>query len=87
MGDFCDLHSCVNIGQNRGEENSISTPTIGDRVWIGSGAKLFGKITIADGCQIGANAVVNKSFDTPGSVIAGYPAKVLKVLPIHISAD
>lgn len=47
----------------------------------------FGKITIADGCQIGANAVVNKSFDTPGSVIAGYPAKVLKVLPIHVSAD
>lgn len=87
LGDFCDLHSCVNIGQNGGKENSINTPTIGDRVWIGLGAKLFGKITITDGCQIGANAIVNKSFDTPGSVIAGCPAKVLKVLPIYVSAD
>ena len=87
LGDFCDLHSCVNIGQNGGKENSINTPTIGDRVWIGPGAKLFGKITITDGCQIGANAIVNKSFDTPGSVIAGCPAKVLKVLPIYVSAD
>jgi serine O-acetyltransferase len=39
---------------------------------------LFGKIFIADHCQIGANAVVNKDFNIPYSIIAGVPAKVLK---------
>ena len=82
LGNFCDLHSCVNIGQNGGgKENSINSPCIGNHVWIGPGAKLFGKIRIADNCQIGANAVVNKTFDIPGSVIAGCPAKVIKIMP------
>lgn len=81
LGIFCDLHSYVNIGQNGGgKENSINSPQIGNNVWIGPGAKLFGKIKIADYCQIGANAVVNKTFDIPGSVIVGCPAKVIKVV-------
>lgn len=79
IGDFCDLHSCVNIGQNGfGIENRTNSPIIGNNVWIGPGAKLFGKIIIADNCIIGANSVVNKTFNTPGSVIAGCPAKIIK---------
>lgn len=50
-------------------------PTIGDNVWIGPGAKIFGKIQIADECAIGANAVVNKSFLENGVSIAGVPAR------------
>lgn len=37
-------------------------PVLGDNVYIGPGAKIFGKVQIADGCKVGANAVVNKSF-------------------------
>ena len=33
---------------------------------------------IADGCIIGANAVVTKSFCEPNTVIVGVPAKALK---------
>lgn len=65
-----------------GKENSINTPNIGNNVWIGPGAKLFGRIEIADNCQVGANAVVNKTFNIPGSIIVGCPARVVKVLPI-----
>lgn len=68
-----------------GMENSVNSPHIGNNVWIGPGAKLFGKINIADNCQIGANAVVNKTFDIPGSVIVGCPAKVVKVMPTNNS--
>ena len=50
---------------------------IGDNVYLGPGAKLFGKITIADGCAIGAGAVVTKSFITPNMAIAGNPAREL----------
>ena len=66
--------------RDRGKINSANVPVVGNYVWIGPGAKLFGKIRIADHCQIGANAVVNKSFEVPHSVIVGCPAKVIKVL-------
>ena len=35
-----------------------NVPTIGDNVTIYPGAKIIGKITIGDNCEIGANAVV-----------------------------
>lgn len=45
-------------------------------MYIGPGAKLFGKIHIGDNVAIGANAVVNK--DVPSNVtVAGVPAKII----------
>ncbi len=75
IGAFCDIHQGVNIGQNI-EPGSV--PEIGSNVWIGPGAKLFGKIKIADGIVIGANSVVNRSFLEPNITIAGIPAKKVK---------
>lgn len=75
IGKFCDIHQGVNIGQNIEPE---SVPAIGDNVWIGPGAKLFGKITIANRIVIGANAVVNKSFTEENITIAGVPARKVK---------
>lgn len=57
---------------------SKKAPKIGDNVYIGPGAVLFGDIEIADNCWIGANAVVNKSFLEPYSVIVGVPGKVVR---------
>lgn len=54
---------------------SDDVPTIGNDVVIGTGATLLGGICITDGIAIGANALVNKSFDTPNIAIAGVPAK------------
>ncbi|WP_394263947.1 serine O-acetyltransferase EpsC [Trueperella sp.] len=49
-------------------------PTVGNRVTIGSGAKVLGPITIGDDVGIGANAVVVK--DVPSDNVAvGIPAK------------
>lgn len=47
---------------------------LGDNIYLGPGAKVFGHITIADGCKIGANAVVNKSCVHENSVLVGVPA-------------
>jgi serine O-acetyltransferase len=76
IGAFCDIHQGVNIGQNGISQEDV--PTIGDNVWIGPGAKIFGKISIASKCAIGANAVVNKSFIEENITIAGIPAKKIK---------
>lgn len=63
----------VNIGTRAGVPDEA--PTIGDDVYIGPGAKLFGRIEVSDRIAVGANAVVNKSFGEPGISIGGVPAK------------
>lgn len=73
IGKNCRIHVGVNIGTEAGKSNSA--PTIGDNVYIGPGAKIFGKIEIGNNIAIGANAVVNKSFKKDNITIAGVPAK------------
>jgi serine O-acetyltransferase len=70
VGAWCRIHPSTSIGEYNG------TPRLGDYVYIGPGAKLFGNITVGDNVAIGANAVVNKSFGSNLSV-AGVPAQVL----------
>lgn len=78
-GSNCRIHAGVNIGNLAplGEGHvPDNVPTIGNNVYIGPGAKLYGKITIGDNVAIGANAVVNK--DVPEHVtVAGVPAKIV----------
>ena len=73
IGENCRIHAGVNIGADF--RISDQAPCIGNNVYIGPGAKLFGAIKIADGVAIGANAVVNKSFLEENISIAGVPAK------------
>jgi serine O-acetyltransferase len=73
IGENCRIHTCVNIGTQAG--NTERVPVIGNNVYIGPGAKIFGDIFIADDIAIGANAVVNKTFDERAITIAGIPAK------------
>ena len=74
IGENCNIQQGVNIGKNYSAEN---VPTIGNNVYIGPGAKLFGKINIANGCVIGANAVVTKSCNEENMVLVGVPAKIV----------
>ena len=55
----------------------METPKIGNDVYIRSEAVLYGDIAIAEGCYIGANAVVNTSYDESYSIIEGIPAKLI----------
>jgi serine O-acetyltransferase len=74
IGENCNLSQQVTIGV--GGTDPSGTPIIGDRVFLGPGAKVFGPITIGDDVAIGANAVVTK--DLPQHVVAvGIPAKVI----------
>ena len=73
IGENCRIHVGVNIGAHHDK-----APRIGNNVYIGPGAIVFGDIEIVDNISIGANATVNKSFTEPNVVIAGTPAKVVK---------
>lgn len=73
VGDNCRIHVGVNIGTQAGYRDLA--PIMGNNIYIGPGAKIFGKITIADNIAIGANSVVNKDFCESDISIAGVPAK------------
>ena len=75
VGANCRIHADVNIGTESGY--SDNAPTLGDNIYIGPGAKIFGQIVIANNTAIGANAVVNKSFEIENTVIGGIPAKII----------
>lgn len=75
IGRNCNIGHGVTIGQaNRGANKGV--PTIGDRVFIGPGAKIFGGITIGADAAIGANAVVTKDVPASG-VVVGVPCKLV----------
>lgn len=59
LGKDIVIFQQVTIGSNNlPGSKSEGSPTIGNNVYIGAGAKIIGGVTIGDNCRIGANAVV-----------------------------
>ncbi|MDM8559083.1 serine acetyltransferase [Candidatus Parabeggiatoa sp. HSG14] len=74
FGDDVVIRNGVTVGLKNTDIRG--SPTIGNRVDIGVGAKLLGPIHIGDDVAIGANAVVIR--DVPANSIAvGVPAKIV----------
>jgi serine O-acetyltransferase len=77
IGDDCVIRHGVTVGIRYGPDDC---PTIGDRVEIGAGAVMIGRISIGHDCVIGANAVVLEDIP-PNSVAVGVPARVIPKPP------
>ena len=75
LGSNCNLSQSVTIGVG-GRGEARGAPRLGNRVYVGPGAILFGRIEIGDDVAIGAGAVVTKSIPAR-SVVAGNPARVI----------
>lgn len=76
IGKNLTLHGCNCIG-NDGIHPEIA-PRIGNNVHLGFGASVIGDVTLADDIWVAAGAVVVTSFEEPGIVIGGIPAKKIK---------
>lgn len=72
IGENLIIQSGVVIGTNRDEIDKY--PIIGNNVYIGSGAKILGNISIGNNVIIGANAVVIKDV-SDNEIVGGIPAK------------
>jgi serine O-acetyltransferase len=66
------LEHQVTIGAERRQ-----SPTLGDGVFVGAGAKVVGPVTLGDGCRVGANAVVVRDVP-PHTTVVGIPARVVR---------
>lgn len=75
VGNDVTIYQNVTLG-GTGKEKGKRHPTIGDNVFIGSGAKLLGNITIGQNCRVGAGSVVLR--DVPeNSTIVGVPGHIV----------
>ncbi len=76
IGDDVIIRQNTTFGVAR-TNSEAGRPVIGDRVDIGVGAVLIGKITVGDDVKIGANAVVLDDVEA-GCVAVGVPARVTR---------
>lgn len=74
IGCNCKILSDVTIGIS-GRKDATEAPIIGNNVYIGTGARILGNVSIADNVVIGANAVVTKSIIEQGITVGGIPAR------------
>ncbi len=75
IGENCTIEQNVTLGiAGRGAERG--RPTIGNRVFIGAGAMIVGKVTIGDDAYIFPGSVVTRSVP-PRAAVMGYPARIV----------
>ena len=77
IGDRVTLYQGVTLG-GTGFQRGQSSPTMGDNVTVGSGAKLLGPIAVGDGAKVGANTVVVEDVP-PGATVVGNPGHLVRV--------
>ena len=75
VGDDCLIRHGVTIGASS-HRRAHDVPVIGNRVQIGAGAMVLGKIIVGDDSMIGANAVVTCDVP-PGAKAVAEPAKII----------
>ena len=74
IGDNCNIGHNVTIGVTRRGKNA-GAPVIGNKVWIGAGAIIVGKVIIGNNVLIAPGAYVN--FDVPdNSIVVGNPGSI-----------
>ena len=72
IGENFRVHEGVTIGATNGSRKAA---VIGNNVFLATGAKIIGDVTIADDVAVAANAVVTKSITEKGTTWGGIPAK------------
>ena len=55
----------------------VAPTVIDDDCWLGEGARVLKGVHLGQGCVVGANAVVTRSFP-PYSIVGGVPARLLR---------
>lgn len=78
IGNYAVLHTSTCISAKDSE--------IGDGLYLSTGVKITQQVKLGNGIMIGANSVVNKSFDD-NQLIVGTPAKSIGQRPIWYSEE
>ena len=71
-----DSHSILD--KTGGRINPAADIVIGNHCWFGTRVLCMKGTTVADGCVVGAGALLAGKYDKPNCILAGVPAKVKK---------
>jgi serine O-acetyltransferase len=77
VGDDCVMFHNVTLG-GTGKHTGKRHPTIGDEVFIGTGATLLGPITVGSRAKIGANCFIHMRDVPADCTVVGVPARIVK---------
>ena len=73
-----DAHPIIDIETGK-VINKIRGIDIGSHCWLGKKSTILKNTRIANDCIVGWGSVVSGKFDTPHCVLAGNPAKCVKM--------
>jgi serine O-acetyltransferase len=76
IGNNCVLFHNVTLG-GTGKHQGKRHPTLGNNVFVGTGATLLGPITVGDNVKIGANSFVVMKDIPSNCTVVGTPAKII----------
>ena len=77
IGDRCVMFHNVTLG-GTGKHQGKRHPSLGDDVFIGTGATLLGPITVGGNTKIGAGAFIHMRDVPPNTTVVGVPARIVK---------
>lgn len=84
IGDNVTLYQGVTLGGTGNEKGIKRHPTLESNVFVGSGAKILGPITIGANSRIGANSAVLKNVPQ-NATVTGMRARIIKIEGKRIS--
>ncbi len=64
-GSYCRIHPGTCLGELKGRN-----PVVGDNVYIGNGAIIFGDVIIGNGVRVGPHALVRRSINDSRVVVS-----------------
>jgi serine O-acetyltransferase len=76
VGDDCVLFHNVTLG-GTGKHRGKRHPSVGDHVFIGTGATLLGPISVGRGAKIGAGSFICMRDVPPDCTAVGAPARIV----------
>lgn len=77
VGDNVTLYQGVTLGATGNENTWKRHPTLEAGVFVGSGARILGPVTVGKNAKIGAGSVVVKDVP-PETTVVGVPARIVK---------
>ena len=77
IGDDCVIRQNATLGAATGEK-FMHAPVLGNRVEVGCGAAIIGRVRIGDDARIGPNAVVTTNVPAGATVVVP-PPRIVQV--------
>jgi serine O-acetyltransferase len=86
VGDGVTLYQGVTLGATGNEKTWKRHPTLESGVFVGSGARILGPVTVGRNVRVGAGSVVVKDVP-PDVTVVGVPAEIIKVGRVRVSTE